>query len=180
MFFQCNNSSRFSFRLVKPQVLSDVVFVQICLKEWALNPVQKCLVTSTVGCDFVVNCLSCFEIGLLFLCSLWAVCQEEMLVLSKAFSPSSETILQFMWWVTFIYQFMRVEPSLHLWSEGSLTMADSLFDVVFYLVFKYFVENFCICVAYNFIFLLGLIRYYGNNGFIKRIGKCSFSFYFAE
>lgn len=51
-----------------------------------------------------------------------------------------------MWWVTFIYQFMRVEPFLHLWSEASLTIVDSLFDVVFYLVFKYFVENFCICV----------------------------------
>ncbi|KAL6084860.1 hypothetical protein STEG23_001850 [Scotinomys teguina] len=48
--------------------------------------------------------------------------------------------------VDYIYQFMYVEPSLHLWDEAYFIMINDLFDVFLDSVRKYFIENICICI----------------------------------
>jgi hypothetical protein len=74
-------------------------------------------------------------------------------VLSKAFSTSNKMIMFFFFFLSLgcFYGGLQllilyIEPSLHFWDETYLIMMDNLFDVFLDLVFKYFIEYFCICV----------------------------------
>jgi hypothetical protein len=48
--------------------------------------------------------------------------------------------------VDYICPFMYAEPFLHLCYESYLIMKDNVFDRLLDLVWKYFVENFCMFV----------------------------------
>ena len=88
--------------------------------------------------------------------------------------------------VDYIYQFLYVELSLHLWDEGYLITEDDLFDVFLDLVCKYFVEYFCIYVYKGnwslILFLSGVFLgfwYWSSCGLIKRTGHYFFCFLFC-
>jgi hypothetical protein len=67
-------------------------------------------------------------------------------ILSNAFCTSNENIMRFLSWfiymVDYIYQFIYVDPSLHLWDEAYLIMVNDISDVFLNSVCKYFIENF--------------------------------------
>jgi hypothetical protein len=46
----------------------------------------------------------------------------------------------------YIYVFMYIEPSLHLWNEIDLVMVYDLSDVLLNSFCKYYAENLCICI----------------------------------
>ena len=51
---------------------------------------------------------------------------------------------QIIYMVDYIARFSYVEPSLNLWDEADLIMADDFFDTFLESVCQYFIEYFCI------------------------------------
>jgi hypothetical protein len=81
-----------------------------------------------------------------------------------------------------------MEPSLHPWDEAYLIIMDDPVDNVFLdLVCENFIEYFCTDIHKGnwseVLFLCWIFvwyRYQSNCGFIVRIGKSTFHFYFVE
>lgn len=79
-----------------------------------------------------------------------------------AFSTSKEMTygfsLQSVYDVYYICQRTCVKPSLHLWGEAYLLMLGDLFNVFLDLVWKYFIENFCMCVHEEYWFVIRFVE----------------------
>jgi hypothetical protein len=53
-------------------------------------------------------------------------------------------VFEFVYTVDYVDGFLYIEPSLHPWDEAYLVRMDDHFDVFLDLVFKDFIEYFCI------------------------------------
>lgn len=95
-------------------------------------------------------------------------------------------VLHSVYMVDYIYQFMYVEPSLHLWDEIYPILVDYLCDMFLDLVSKYFTECFCIYVHREngpviFFSFLGLcVVWVSDYLWSHKTNLAVFSFYFVE
>jgi hypothetical protein len=86
----------------------------------------------------------------------------------------------------YIYWFVCAKLSLHAWSESNFLMVYFLFNVLFSLVCKHFIEDFCMCVhqvidlVFLFCYTCMRFQYLSNCDFIEYVWKHSFPSYFMD
>lgn len=97
-------------------------------------------------------------------------------ILSKAFSASFVFHVFIFNMVDLIYWFLCVELFLYLWVEAYLVMF-ALFDMFLNLVYRYFIQNFCIYDKRNWSVILFIywvfmwFRYQCNCKIMKRLNN---------
>lgn len=88
-------------------------------------------------------------------------------VSSRAFSVSIEILMWFLCLGPFVWSIACIDLCvfLNLWDKANLIMVNDLFVVLLHLVYKYFIEAFCIYVQYRdwSVIFLSLLKWFFLN-----------------